>query len=291
MSHPDDSTIERYVMGALDDDAAFVAHVGGCPECSRKVQREAEIELAMIDVRSRAAKLAPVRAAALVAEAHVPGGSSPAALRDPRRGGRFDLARRAIGPALVLAAAAAFLLWVGQQRIRAQRASSEGAAVRVVTCPDGPEQLRCVAEANRSGAQLEYPKGTPLAALGSEPGLTVYVAPKSSEGPVPQAEEFLAKATIDLKTCGEKAIVVQEAPMQTGEVGLNFSIAADGRVRASETSLVLHTGRPVEDLDAPMVPTDLALARCLRTTAHAFPFKGTGQSMRLSISAKYVWRE
>jgi hypothetical protein len=284
MSHPDNSTIERFVMGGLDDDEAFIAHVAVCEECSRKLQREAELEVSMLEVR----QLASENGALEPAEAQV-APAQPA--HGPRQLSRMSRAARAIGPVLAFAAAAAVALWAGHRRLTPQSASGEGAAVQVVSCPEGPKQLRCIAEAHRAGSRLEYPKGTPLADLGSEPGFSVYVEPRFSDGVDVDVDELLVKARADLKACSEQAIVTQDAPLQIGEIGLNFTIAPDGRVEETQTSVVLHAPRPVVDLDPPMERTDIVLSRCLRTTVYAFPFKRVARPVRMSFIAQYVWRE
>jgi hypothetical protein len=180
--------------------------------------------------------------------------------------------------------------WTGHHRLERDRAAREGAAVQVVACPDGPKQLVCIAEAHRSGTQLEYPKG-PLAALGREPGLTILLEPRSSEGIAVEVDEFLVKAKAELRTCAEEAIVSQNAPIQTGEVGINFTIAPNGSIEQTQTSFVFHKGRPIPDSDTPMAGPDVALARCMRKAVNTFPFKGADKPVRLSFSTKYVWRE
>ncbi len=197
MNHPDHDTIERFVMGALDDDAAFIEHVAGCDDCSRKLQREAAIELAMHEVQ------ASVETTPRVAESEAPVAPVVRSLR----------ARRVIGPVLAFAAAAAMIAWVGHQRDVRRTRPEAASAVRVVACPDGPDQLDCIGDAHRTGARLEYPKGTPLAALGSEPGLPVYVEPKFSDGNLTEMDDLLVRAKSAFKTCAEKAIVTQDAPM------------------------------------------------------------------------------
>jgi hypothetical protein len=277
MVHPDDTTIERFAMGGLDDDAAFIAHVGGCQDCSRKLQREATIELAMLDVQSRVTPTAEARAPAPMVRAR--------------------LARRVIGPAFVFAAAAAMLAWVGHQRGRSQRTSSEANAVRVVSCPDGPKQVECIADAHRSGSHLEYPQGTSLAALGSEPGLTVHIEPKLSDGTLVELDDFLVKAKADLKTCAEKAIVSQDAPMRVGQVGISFAIGPSGQMQEAQQSVTVHNAvanppdLPSRRPRSPALDADLTIARCLSGTTSKFPFKGNGQIVRVSLTAKYVWRE
>lgn len=74
--HPSLETFELFTMGALEDDAAFVAHVAGCDACSARLQREAELELLMKDVpvrtRGRGLRLAlPLVAVAAAAAAAV----------------------------------------------------------------------------------------------------------------------------------------------------------------------------------------------------------------------------
>ncbi len=51
--HPDLASFELFTMGALEDDAAFVAHVSGCEACSATLAREAALELLMKDVPAR----------------------------------------------------------------------------------------------------------------------------------------------------------------------------------------------------------------------------------------------
>jgi hypothetical protein len=275
MSHPDDSTIDRFAMGALDDTASFVAHVGGCEECSRKLRRAAEIELAMFDVPARAA------ISTTVAEARAPGALPVCA----------SLARRALGPTLAFAAAAAILLWAGRERLRSRRDPAGGGVVQVVSCPEGPKQIECIAQAHRSGAQLEYPKGTSLAALGSEPGFTVDLVPRFSEGVLVDTDEFLTKVKADLMACANRAIVSQDAPLRTGEVGVKFSIASGGRVEVSEVAIVLSRAPAIPGPEDSASSTDLVLGRCLRSTIAAFPFKSGVGTTRVSLSARYVWRE
>jgi hypothetical protein len=282
MSHPDDSTIERFVMGGLDDEESFIAHVSACEECSRKLQREAELEVSLIDVRQRAAELDVLEArvrfeAQPIAEATV----------HPLRA---RLARSA--PVFAAAAAVLLLAGVGARRFVASRTSdtTAGAATAVVSCPDGDDQIGCIARAHRAGNLVEYPKG-PLAALGSEPGLSLYLEPRFSDGVVVEVDDFIVKAKADLAACAETVIVSEKSPVQTGEVGINFTIAPGGNVEQSQTSLVLHNVPPKFDIDAPMGGTDMALGRCLSKTVHAFPFKGASRPVRLSFIAKYVWRE
>ncbi len=275
MSHPDDSTIERFVMGMLDDDADFVAHVSGCDECSRKLQREAEVELAMFEIRARAS-------ASRVAEARAARAPAPRARR----------AWRVLGPALAFAAAATVIAWVGHRRMR-PAPSDATAAVRVVTCPDGPRQLECIAEANRSGARLEYPKDSPIAALGREPGLTVHVRPRSSDGFVPEIDARFRQITSDFEACARQAIVWQNAPLRTGEVLLSVTIEPDGRTHDWRPAIVVSQGEPPAYVEqpAPAFDIDMELARCLRRAVEAVPFGRRDRAVRVSLSAMYVWRE
>jgi hypothetical protein len=282
MSHPDDSTIELFAMGALDDDADFIAHVAACDACSRKLQRQAELELSMVDVRKRADALGVLEGLEGAASARL--ASAPI---------RSRLARRTIGAALVFAAAAAVVVGIGAQRLRAHRApeSAGAAAVAVVSCPDGPKQLDCIAEAHRSGRLLEYPKGTPVAALGAEPGFSVYLEPRSSDGAPPELESLLAHGKESLETCAGQAPLTEDKPFRTGEVGLTFLIGPDGKVEDTETALVLREPMQYPDVEEPLAGTDATLSRCLRKTVHAHAFTGTGRPVQVTIIAKYVWRE
>lgn len=277
MSHPDDGTIERFVMGMLDDDADFVAHVAGCDECSRKLQREAEVELAMFEIGARAS-------ASRAAEARAAAAPAP----------RAKLARRVLGPALAFAAAAALIVWVGHRRMR-PAPSDATAAVRVVTCPDGPRQLECIAEANRSGARLEYPKDSPIAALGREPGLTVHVGPQSSDGFVPEIDARFQQITSDFEACARQTIVWQNAPLRTGEVLLSVTIDPDGRTHDWRPAVVVSRGEPPAYAErparGPALDMEMELARCLRRAVEAVPFERRDRAVRVSLSATYVWRE
>lgn len=51
--HPTLETFELFTMGALEDDAAFVAHVAGCDACSARLRREAQLEMLMKQVPTR----------------------------------------------------------------------------------------------------------------------------------------------------------------------------------------------------------------------------------------------
>lgn len=275
MSHPDESTIRRFAMGELDVDPGFVAHVAACDDCSRKLQAEAELEVAMLDVRRRAAAAGTLEPAL----AHAPG-------PQPRR---TSVARRVLGPALAFAAAAAVLVWAGHDRLRARLVGDDPVA-RVVSCPEGPAQLACIAEAHRSGSRLEYPKGNALAALGSERGLTVVVEPRSSDGASIDAAAFLATARTEIPRCAAAAIVTQDAPIMTGAVGVNFTVGPDGRVTEPPLAFVLAKEPASAEIEQPLIASDRAVIDCLRRTVRAFAFPPLGP-VRMSIAVKYVWRE
>jgi hypothetical protein len=275
IGHPEDSTIELFAMGALgEEEDAFVAHVAGCDECSRKLQREATLELTLMDVR-----------AALGAEAH--------AAVDATEPARPKRARRVLGPAFVFAAAAALLLWLGRDAIHPRQPTAEVKPVPVVACPEGPRQLECIAAAHRDGAYLEYPKGTALAALGSTPGLTLSIALRGSRGVVEGIEDFIAKVESEMRHCADHVLVSQEAPMLTGEVAVDFAVSPEGRVSDARTSTVVHTSLQAYQAatNASAVARDSAMAECLGSAVIKVPLTARERPTRVEMTAKYVWRE
>ena len=54
--HPDPASFEAFILEDLPEDEvpAFLAHVSACDDCAAKLQGEAQLELALIDVHAHA---------------------------------------------------------------------------------------------------------------------------------------------------------------------------------------------------------------------------------------------
>jgi hypothetical protein len=150
--HPDDRAIESFVLGTLDassiDRGAFVAHVSRCDACAAKLQREARLEVALVEVRA----------------------SLPIA-RAPRPAPRvLRWTPRAAGAVAVALAAAALLLFIRREpplRREAKITTPEPLRpLAPVVCPDGPAQARCVDDAHVHGLYVRYPEWCGAPSLG-----------------------------------------------------------------------------------------------------------------------------
>lgn len=149
MDHPQDSAFESFVIGAMSDEesAAFVAHTSACDACAKKLEVEAQTELAMFEVHAESVRAKPVR------------------LLDVNR------RRRALyaGATGALALAAALFLFVRGRTAPDDEPSKTTMTVTVtappatqapkplVVCPDGLQQEKCVEDAHRHGLFVSYP--------------------------------------------------------------------------------------------------------------------------------------
>lgn len=168
MDHPNDATIEHYVIGALEGAAHddFVAHVSACEACAAKLAREAETELAVLEVSE--ARRARARTAKSTA--------APAATIDLDAQRRR---RRLLTAATVIALAAAVLLFLRSKKEDDARdrapmsmkasAPRTAAPIPLVTCPDGIGQEKCIEDAHRHGLSVGYPPWAGAPPLGGGP--------------------------------------------------------------------------------------------------------------------------
>jgi hypothetical protein len=153
VEHPQESMFERFMIGALSDaeTASFVAHVSGCDPCAKKLEVEAQAELAIAEVHAAAKRPAPRRSL-------------------PRTG------RPVLGAvAGSLALAAAVLLFVlgrpkthEDDRVQTMTVSDQRPTqpIPLVVCPDGIDQEKCVEDAHRHGLFVSYPPWASAPPLG-----------------------------------------------------------------------------------------------------------------------------
>ena len=153
MDHPRASAFERFIIGALTDveSASFVTHVSDCDACAKKLEAEAQLELAIVEVHAASNASRPVRRA------------------PPAR--RWRLIGVGAGS---LALAAALFVVLGRRheahdaaRVQTATVSARRAVepIPLTVCPDDLEQEKCVEEAHRHGLFVSYPpwaSGPPL---------------------------------------------------------------------------------------------------------------------------------
>src|SRR6266511_2403751 len=129
--HVDDDELIAFVLGDLPAQrcVGFEAHVSACSACAERLQREAALELSLVEVAAARRTTAPRR-------------------QSERRW------RRALVMAAPLAAAALLAL-VGTW----PRHALAPTVVRVapVVCPDGHDQASCIEDAHRAGLMVRYP--------------------------------------------------------------------------------------------------------------------------------------
>jgi hypothetical protein len=287
--HPDDRMIERFVEGALDDDEgdAFVAHVAGCDACSAKLQREAVLELALMDVQKRRTDAVAKEAdeASMVAAAKELAAVRP--LGAAKAPSRRKVERRSILPALAFAAAAAAVVYVGRDLTSAKH-SAELRPVAV--CPDGPKQAECIAEARRAGRSLEYPQRIAASAGNGVPGLEVEIEAMTPALSIPAVEATMATLRPVLTKCLENGLSVQTAPTMTGEFAIEAEIGPSGDPWTP--GLRWFTTDSTDAGSADVVPDYLRQTiPCAMAAVQKAHFSLNGTPTRLEITVKFVWRE
>jgi hypothetical protein len=248
MNHPDDATIEQFAIGAFESDA-FIEHVASCDACSAKLQREARLELALLEVR----------------EAERTGIADAVPSVPPKRTSSWAKRPAFVTAGLtLLAAAAALFIYVK----RPNHDASAERALKVVNCPDGSRQLRCIADANREGSYIEYPRDPRLLRFGATPGFTAVVDPS------------LDDARESIERCLEQHITAREPHVRI----LVFAavVEEDGRVIA-----------PVEPRSAVYreMNSSGAFLMCMdRAMKHA-KFVPNGHRTMVEQHLSYIWRE
>jgi hypothetical protein len=266
-SHPDDTLIERFIIGALegDDESAFLAHVGSCDACSDKLAAEARLELTLMDVArvSRDARVTPIR---------------------PSQRARLKAALP-----VVFAAAAAVALYVGRgswlgTRSAATQESAGAAPVAVASCPNDARQLDCIAEAHRDGRRLEYPRGGALAALGTNPGLSVLVECGPPDAPIEGFETMTSALRSIVEGCIADNLNVQAAPVLSGHYTLHVALDAGGKVLTADPVIMLGWNNAPPPAYSPTIG-------CFEDKAKALHFPGNGKITRFDTEILFVWRE
>jgi hypothetical protein len=261
-AHPEPARIELFVLGALDEaeSVLFTDHVAACDLCSAKLAEEAKLELSLLEL---------------------PKNRSAAAAPRPRRP-RPRSAFVALGFA---AAAAVTALWIGRGALTAKRDAVAVAPRPVASCPDGIGQLDCIAEAHRDGRVLEYPGAgkSPLAALGTEPGLSVLIEAGAPVPPMPEFADAVATLRPAIEACIERNLTTQSKPIITGQYVTQTEIAADGVVVSANTLVIVHGPRA----GAEVWPT----TTCFEGYWKARRFPAVGHTTRAETTIKFVWRE
>ncbi len=167
--HPNAAAFEAFVIGALDEPerAKFVEHVSTCDMCAATLEREAAVELALMDVHEASKKKRSVRPTSTV----------------PLRNDIVPLRRASIVVGAVAIAAALFLFLRSRDPKEATtgpamtmtvqaNAPPETAPIPPVTCLDGMGQEKCIEDAHRHGLFVVYPpwaKSPPLGGAGRGP--------------------------------------------------------------------------------------------------------------------------
>jgi hypothetical protein len=275
MIHPDDATIERFAIGALEGEEDFVAHLVGCAECSAKLQREAVVELSLLEVREARGEQPPLATA-------VPEAERPSISRFRR-------------PAVIagfgaLAVAAATLLYVGRGARpldpTAAGASGTVAAVPVVSCPDGPRQASCIAKANLEGSYVEYPRDPNLLGLGKTPGLTISLSLVGTPNPpLPGIEEVVESLREPIAQCIDTHL---GASRETSMAMFSFTTVVEAGGEVSTTSRVRSALKMRGTGEVP--PVVGKVMPCIASTMERTKFSSNGKRTVIEIAVRYVWR-